>query len=880
MKLFIQYISTKYTIGFLLVFSSLHFYPQCNNGTNFFPTTIQNPIFNQWWSATANNWAGEIIRIGVSIGENFQFSTCVSFGNVQASYDTELTLTDINGNILDFNDDYLGCGTSSYINWTATFNGEVYLHINEQNCLSNSIPTEVMIFKSPPSNCTPPTFSFNKICQSNNIYDVALNISSLGSASAVNILNFDSTYFFNILSGNYSVTGLSGISKIKVVDINDSTCFREQYFSICNPCSFVSAPSDLPCNAPELNLNSTFYGSTNCGYSVSGGGLTNGPDNFCANSNNDSWLVFTAANDTVELDWNIIYDPVNGCDDGVQFAVLDGNCINEDNMVQLACYDPGGIFQSSGTFSIPSNNTSALPLIVGQQYFIYIDGYSGDFCDYYWIPKSGVATISTNDSCENALLVQCGDVDTSNNILVNNLNTPPSCSALVPGDGMWYKFIGDGSRLTVSTSNSFTNFDTQIHIYQGNCNNLTSLGCDDNSGIGNTSEISFLTSQNIEYYIFVSGNTGSSGQYIVSFNCEYCEFEFSTLITSETCDGENDGEIIINILGTGLYNLDTNGTLLYDSISPNIYTINNLKDGTYFISLENIYIPNCDTTISISINSGNNTYNLYLDTLICFGSSVIINNTIYNSSNNTGIENLTTIHGCDSTINIIVTEKTEIIFQIDTSICENDSIYFNNSLLHFDNSTGEQIFQAANGCDSTVIMALDFFPLPNISSNISDTTICEDDTIILYGIGANSYTWNNNILDSVSIIAPIEGHYIVTGIDSNHCQNSYQFFIDTEFCPSDPFSIYIPNLVTSNQDGNNDVFMISGSSYEFISMKIFNRWGQLIFYDHLGRGWDGRLPSGLKAANGSYFYSIEVQPVTNPISIPVTYNGVLLLFSD
>ena len=66
----------------------------------------------------------------------------------------------------------------------------------------------------------------------------------------------------------------------------------------------------------------------------------------------------------------------------------------------------------------------------------------------------------------------------------------------------------------------------------------------------------------------------------------------------------------------------------------------------------------------------------------CFGSSVIINNTIYNSSNNTGIENLTTINGCDSIINIIVTEKTEIIFQIDTSICENDSIYFNNSFLH------------------------------------------------------------------------------------------------------------------------------------------------------------------------------------------------------
>lgn len=872
-------IKNKYFTLLLFLLVSSTYLSQCNNGNNFFPTTVQYPVLNQWWSATANNWAGEIIKVSVSNGENYQFSTCVSYGNVQASYDTELTLTDVNGTVLDFNDDYLGCGTGSYINWIASFSGEVYLHINDQNCSTNSIATEVMIFRSPASNCNAPSVTFNRTCQTNSTYDVALNISSLGSASSLNILNFDSIYFSNTQTGNFNILGLSGISNIIVEDQNDSTCFSSQSFSICNPCSYISAPSDLPCNAPSLNLVEPFYGSTNCGYTVSSGGNSNGPDNFCGNSNNDSWLVFTAADDTVILNWNIVYDPINGCDDGVQFAVLEGNCNNEDNMVELACYDPAGIFQSTGNFTIPSASTSNNPLNIGQEYFIYIDGYSGDLCDYYWIPKSGVATNPNNDSCENAKLISCGDRDTSNNILTINSNFPPSCSGIVPGNGIWYKFIGNDAILSVSTSNPATNFDTQIHVYEGSCDSLNLIGCDNNSGIGNTSQYSFLTTQGVEYYIYVNGTIGATGQFVVSFDCQFCDFSVSSSVINETCDGEDNGQIIIEIAGFGLFNIDTNGTMLIDSLSANTYNINNLNDGNYNISVQNLDFPNCDTSFSLYVNAGFNNYNLIIDTLICYGDSIIINNTIYNSNNNSGNEILSTINGCDSVINIILSERPEISFYVDTIICENDSILYNNVWYNFNNPIGEEIYMANNGCDSTVTIELNFNSLPNVSSNFSDSLICEDDTVIFYGTGANSYTWNNNILDSTLIIGPQEGEYIVTGIDSNNCQNSYHFFLSTEFCPREPYSLYIPNVMTSNQDGINDVFMITGTSYELISMKIFNRWGQLIFKDYNGRGWDGRLPSGLKASNGSYHYFIEVQPLTRPPSNSKKYNGILKLFS-
>ena len=91
----------------------------------------------------------------------------------------------------------------------------------------------------------------------------------------------------------------------------------------------------------------------------------------------------------------------------------------------------------------------------------------------------------------------------SNHILTINSNFPPSCSGLVPGNGIWYKFIGNDAILSVSTSNLGTNFDTQIHIYEGLCDSLNLVGCDNNSGIGNTSQFSFLTTQGVEYYIYV-----------------------------------------------------------------------------------------------------------------------------------------------------------------------------------------------------------------------------------------------------------------------------------------------------------------------------------------------------------------------------------------
>ena len=114
--------------------------------------------------------------------------------------------------------------------------------------------------------------------------------------------------------------------------------------------------------------------------------------------------------------------------------------------------------------------------------------------------QSGIAINPTNDSCDNAIVLNCGDLDTSNNILATSNDAPASCGGLTTGAGVWYKYIGDGSDVTLSTSNSATNFDTEIFVYSGTCSNLTCIGSDNNSGSGTTSPLRFLPRQELILY--------------------------------------------------------------------------------------------------------------------------------------------------------------------------------------------------------------------------------------------------------------------------------------------------------------------------------------------------------------------------------------------
>jgi len=135
---------------------------QCDNGSNYYPSSVYQPPSDIWSTASTCNWAGEVIQVEIKSGDNYQFSTCDSYGGFPASYDTQLTLRDAAGTLLDFNDDAFGCtGFTSYINWTATYTGIAYVHLNEYYCANNTTCTRVMIYRTEvagPGPCENTTF--------------------------------------------------------------------------------------------------------------------------------------------------------------------------------------------------------------------------------------------------------------------------------------------------------------------------------------------------------------------------------------------------------------------------------------------------------------------------------------------------------------------------------------------------------------------------------------------------------------------------------------------------------------------------------------------------------------------------------------------------
>ncbi len=108
---------------------------------------------------------------------------------------------------------------------------------------------------------------------------------------------------------------------------------------------------------------------------------------------------------------------------------------------------------------------------------------------------------------------------------------------------------------------------------------------------------------------------------------------------------------------------------------------------------------------------------------------------------------------------------------VSDSICMGDSFVFGSQTLTTA-GTYQETFQNINGCDSIVTLELSVNPLPNVTANASQDTICNGSSVILYGQGANSYLWSNNVQDSVAFVPDSTMEFVVTGVDVNGCENS------------------------------------------------------------------------------------------------------------
>jgi hypothetical protein len=165
------------------------------------------------------------------------------------------------------------------------------------------------------------------------------------------------------------------------------------------------------------------------------------------------------------------------------------------------------VFKGSGCGDLEcvTNRESSWNSEVGGRYFILVHGegvLEGDFQIDIGDPISqGFDRLSPNNCTLPVNLVPGFTLDGESTYNRDRYDVE-SCGNLVfsTASGTWYSTIGTGVALTVSTCNSSTNFDTQISVFRGSCDDLQCVDGNDQA-CGDQSSVSWFSEEGEPYFI-------------------------------------------------------------------------------------------------------------------------------------------------------------------------------------------------------------------------------------------------------------------------------------------------------------------------------------------------------------------------------------------
>lgn len=162
-----------------------------------------------------------------------------------------------------------------------------------------------------------------------------------------------------------------------------------------------------------------------------------------------------------------------------------------------------------------------------------------------------------------------------------------------------------------------------------------------------------------------------------------------------------------------------------------------------------------------------------------------------------------------------------------------------------------------DGCSFSDSLNVDYLS-PPVFSLPSDTVICENEKIYV-DIPQGNYNilWNDNSTSNFKIF-DVAGIYTVS-ID-NQCGNINDMFtLEYKNCNC---YIYFPNAFTPVGDGLNETFgAVYNCEFDYYKLKIFNRWGQLVFEsDNPDLKWDGKSQL-VEAETACYVWILEYSSI-------------------
>jgi len=211
----------------------------------------------------------------------------------------------------------------------------------------------------------------------------------------------------------------------------------------------------------------------------------------------------------------------------------------------------------------------------------------------------------------------------------------------------------------------------------------------------------------------------------------------------------------------------------------------------------------------------------------------------------------------DITAATTICPKNETTLQASTTASGNINYLWNTGEATSQISTSPSLTQLysvtvsdENGCSTvkttTVIVDSNAINIAAQITAIPDTALTLGKSVLLTASPANTtfhYNWSGENTSSNDTfltlnISPLKTtQYCVKVTDANNCFNTSCKTIEV-ITPTP--QIAIPNAFTPNGDGKNDLFKVvtTGSTVVY-EMKIYNRWGELVFEENSNAGWNG-----------------------------------------
>ena len=459
---------------------------------------------------------------------------------------------------------------------------------------------------------------------------------------------------------------------------------------------------------------------------------------------------------------------------------------------------------------------------------------------------------------------------------------------------------------------------TDTLLSQSGCDSLVEVHLDFFSPYQDTLQVSLCEG---EYYILDGQQINQAGSYlnhllnqngcdsIVLVNLEFLDSP-SERIEMQLCEGEfyewNGGKYSVS----GIYSdtlqsssgCDSTQTLdlkviaaIRDEIMVGICQNDSIWLGNDYQTVSGVYEDHyvssegCDSMV-VSFLEVYEQFEKDTTFYICEGDSFNISGVFYHSDTIL-IEEHNGLSTCDSTIiyHLLVEPPVNLISD-EYEICKGDSISllvegaedvewspaYGLSCTNCPNPVASPevtttYYVSAPGCNgSTAKTQITVYvnTRPDIIISV-DAEILLGDTLLLTARSkdwSTQFTWLTengdticqNCSDSIWVQPNYSTKYIVMAYSQNACTTRDEVAIsvrrECEFA-----DLFIPNFITPNNDGSNDEFVITYSGVKELKvLRIYNRWGELVFQTTNIRNehWDGHF-RGRPVNPGVYVYYLE-----------------------